>query len=256
MKWLSYKLWKEKNALKPSRAFRSALWKKLDSAWQDAFQPKTLWYQIPVFKYSLVALAVLIVVGSSGVGAYAYNSSEVTEGTVFYPVKRAIERVEEKVVERRKPEVQARFYLKQIERREAEEKVMVKRGRVAEQIQKVEEKIERTEKRLEMINVKLDETSEKIKDDVLKERIDKRLEIMEIKREKLKNKEINRVKSASPADHAASNLNLNQEPYEESNTSTGTGDVVGDNDAGAGRETRRQGETKERRASDTDADTE
>ena len=254
MKWLSYKLWKEKNALKPSRAFRSALWKKLDSAWQDAFQPKTLWYQIPVFKYSLVALAVLIVVGSSGVGAYAYNSSEVTEGTVFYPVKRAIERVEEKVVERRKPEVQARFYLKQIERREAEEKVMVKRGRVAEQIQKVEEKIERTEKRLEIINVKLNDASEKVKDSVLKERIDKRLEIMEMKREKLKNKEIRQKFDGNYKE--INNLIINQEPYEESDTSAGTGDAVGDNDAGVGRETRRQGETKEQRASGTDADTE
>lgn len=195
MKWLFYKLWKENNALRPSRGFRSALWKKLDSAWQEIYQPKVFWYQMPVFKYSLVALVVLIVVGSTGVGAYAYNSPEVTEGTRLYGIKRAIERVEEKVVERRAPEIRAKFYLKQIERRETEKQVMVRRGRTAEQTE----------------NKKLEKKQ---------------------------------------------NLNLNQKPYEESNTSAGTGDVVGDSNAGAGRETRRQGETKGQRASDTDADTE
>ena len=128
MKWLSYKLWKEKKAIEPSREFRSALWNKLDNAWQEIYQPKVFWYQMPVFKYSLATLVVLIFVSTTGVGAYAYNSPKVTEGTRLYGIKKTIERVEEKVVERRRPEVQAKFYLKQIKRREREKARLVRKN--------------------------------------------------------------------------------------------------------------------------------
>jgi len=169
MKWLSYKLWKERNSLKPSCAFKLSLWKKLDKTWQETHIQCNFWYQNRVFKYSMVSLVILAVVASSGVGAYAYNSPEVTEGTKLYPIKRAIEKVEEKT--KKTPEAKAKFYLKQIQRREVEKDKLEKKSKRQVQLQQLEEKINKTEEQLEKVNTDLVTSSLK---DQVKQRLEKR----------------------------------------------------------------------------------
>jgi len=236
MKLVNYKLWKEKKAIEPSREFRSALWNKLDNAWQEIYQPKVFWYQMPVFKYSLATLVVLIFVSTTGVGAYAYNSPKVTEGTRLYGIKKTIERVEEKVVERRRPEVQAKFYLKQIERREAE-KVVVERRKAHEvQLQKTEEKIDRTEKQLEIVNQALLDASTTVKDTKVIEQVKKRLETrkerIEVKIEKAKEKSEEIQQKLDGNNEEIKNLIINPQPYEKSNHGvSGDGSSVGNGNA-------------------------
>ena len=230
-----YNLFREKRAFGPDKRFKRSLQKKLQTAWGELYPSRLMWYQMPALRYSMVALVVLVVVGSTGVGAYAYNSPEVTEGTRLYGVKRAIERIEEKVVERRAPEVQAKFYLKQIERREAEEKVMVRNGRVAEQIEKVEEKIERNEDRLEKVEQALAQPE-------IKAQVEKRLEK---RREKIETKIKTRL-IGGQADNKKlekkQDLIINQKLYEESTSSVGgDSDSVGDGFASTSEEAIRQG---------------
>lgn len=240
---LYYNLFREKRAFGPDKQFKRSLQKKLQTAWGELYPSRLMWYQMPAFRYSMVALVVLIFVSTTGVGAYAYNSTEVTEGTRLYGIKRAIERVEEKVVERRAPEVQAKFYLKQIERREAERQVIEKvRSQEfgAKSLQKTEEKIERTEKQLERVNQALINASTTVKDTKVIEQVQKRLETrkerienkIEIENKKLE--KINPAKSVSSTDRGASNLNLNPQPYEKSNHGvSGDGGGVGNGDASA-----------------------
>lgn len=233
-----YNLFREKRAFGPDKQFKRSLQKKLQTAWGELYPSRLMWYQMPAFKYSMVALAVLIFVSTTGVGAYAYNSPEVTEGTRLYGIKKVIENVEEKVVERRAPEVQAKFYLKQIERREAEKRIVERRRAHEVQLQKTEEKIERTEKKLEIINVELNKTPEKIKDGVLKKRIEKRLEIMRDKGDKIEAK----IEKAEEKLEKNKNLNLNQKPYEESNPSISSDDGgVGNGNASTSSEATGQG---------------
>lgn len=117
-----YNLFKIKRSLSPSTVFKASLQKDLNKAW-DAKYGKVSWVQTGVmYRAGAMAVAVLVLVGSGG--AYAYNSPDVTEGNIFYPVKKAIENVEEKT--RITPEAKAKFLLKKIERREAERERLVK----------------------------------------------------------------------------------------------------------------------------------
>lgn len=168
MKFLSFKLWKEKKALKPSRVFKLNLWKDLDNAWQRTHQRNNFWYQNRIFRYGMVALAVVTFFVSSGVGVYAYNSSGVTEGTALYPIKKAIEKVEEKT--KKTPEAKARFYLKQIDRREAEKRILEKKNKKEIQLYQLEEKIKNNENKLLEITEQL--ASSTLKDE-LKQRLEK-----------------------------------------------------------------------------------
>lgn len=255
---LYYNLFREKRAFGPDKQFKRSLQKKLQTAWGELYPSRLIWYKMPAFKYSMVALAVLIFVSTTGVGAYAYNSPEVTEGTRLYGIKKAIERVEEKVVERRKPEVQARFYLKQIDRREAEKQVVEKRRVHEVQLQKTEEKIDRTEKQLERVNQALIDASTTIKDTKVIEQVQKRLEI---RKERIETK----IEKAEEKLEKIKNLNLNQKPYEESNPSISGGNGgVGNGNASTSSEATGQGKAKgksswgriKQHILNTDADTE
>ncbi len=118
-----FNLWKLKRSTGPSATFKADLHKDLSVAW-DAKYGRAPWYQL-LAMHKAGALAVVVLVLASGGGAYAYNSSEVTEGTALYPVKQAIENVEE--ITKVTPEARAEFYLKKIQRREAEKEVIKKR---------------------------------------------------------------------------------------------------------------------------------
>ncbi|TSC84732.1 MAG: trichohyalin [Parcubacteria group bacterium Gr01-1014_13] len=115
-------LWKLKKSMSPSRDFKANLRKNLAISW-DAKHGKAPWYQLGM-RHAAASFSVITLLLSGGGAVYAYNSPEVTEGTTFYPIKQVIETVEEVV--QITPEAKAKFYLKKIERREAERKVLEK----------------------------------------------------------------------------------------------------------------------------------
>lgn len=173
---LLYRLRKASQKLSPAKAFKARLWRELDSAWQEHNLPSSAWYQTHWFRLSLVALAGLAAVGSFGTGVFAYSSPAVTENTPLYPVKRILERVEEKL--RHAPEAKAEFYLKQADRREVEKVVLEQRHQnlenVERQINIVDEELEETSKQLEKMEVKDARLRLRIK-----ERLEKRRERLE-----------------------------------------------------------------------------
>jgi len=140
-----YNLWKLKIGLAPCKAFKDDLWRDLNNAWgaryncSARYQPAGLLY-----KFAAFAAVVLLLIG--GTGAYAYVSPEVTVGTALYPIKQAVESAEEAT--KITPEAKAKFYLKQIKRREAEKTRLSSRNTIRLK-EKTEQSIERAEKRLE-----------------------------------------------------------------------------------------------------------
>jgi len=137
-----YNLWKAKYASKPDRLFKSNLWRELEQALPYEIP---FWYQQVWFKWSMVGAACLLIVSSLGTGVYAYNNPEVTEDTPLYAVKQVIERLEEAT--KITPVAKEKFLKKEIFRREAEKKVMEKRG---QSLNKVEERINKLEDRLKI----------------------------------------------------------------------------------------------------------
>jgi len=135
-----YNLWKARRSSEPSLLFKSDLWRKLEKS-----LPREIpfWYQQVWFKWSVVGAACLLVVSSFGTGVYAYNSPEVTENTPLYFIKQAMEKIEG--VTKITPIAKEKFIQKEITRREAEKKVMEKRGQA---LKKAEERINNLEDRL------------------------------------------------------------------------------------------------------------
>lgn len=123
-----YNLHAMKKSLNPSSTFKDSLHSKLGAAWEARYG-KTPWYR-SVGWYQAGAFAVVVLLLVGGGGAYAYSSPEITEGSALYPIKQAIETVEE--VTKITPEAKAEFYLKKIERREAEKEILQKKVIVAE----------------------------------------------------------------------------------------------------------------------------
>ena len=202
-----YNLWKLKQNFAPSKIFKDGLWRDLNSAWNSRYGRPT-WLQIGLLhKGAAFAVVTLLLIGSTG--AYAYVSPEVTEGTVFYPIKQVVESVEEVV--KITPEAKAKFYLKQIKRREAEKAGLVRKnlaqaGAKANVKAKVETKdfidevrIEKTEKSIERAEdhlERIEKIVEKIgsKDKKLREEVKNRLEIRLEKRQKQSEKKAEKQK--------------------------------------------------------------
>mgnify|MGYP001581470191 FL=1 len=161
----------------------------LSLAW-NAKYGRPSWLQIGLLHKGVAfAVVVLLLLGSTG--AYAYVSPGVTEGTVFYPVKQVVESVEEAT--KITPEAKAKFYLKQIKRREAEREIIKKKNPATEikkeikdakvdKIEKTEESIERAEDRLEKAQEVIEKTNSKNKK--LREEVKNRLEIRMERRQK------------------------------------------------------------------------
>ena len=110
-------------------AFKAGLRKDLNIAWDAKYAGKAPWYQLGIMRVTAGFAAVILLLTGGG-GVYAYNNPEVTEGTALYPIKQAIETVEE--VAKITPEAKAKFYIKKIERREAEQKVLEKKIQLPE----------------------------------------------------------------------------------------------------------------------------
>lgn len=200
MKWLHYNLWKAKQSLAPSRGFRRVLWRKLDNAWQERHGGVS-WYRVHLVRLVSASTIGVVLAGSAATGAYAYTSADVTEGNILYPVKKTIETVEEKV--QRTPEAKAQFYLKQIARREAEQKVLERRR---QKVVHVEEQIDQVENKLEATKELIASTTLNSNPD-LKEKIKERLEKRRARFENRKNileDHLQKIKSATTstkADH-------------------------------------------------------
>lgn len=138
-----FNLWREKQNLAPRSAFRRVLKKQLLFAWEGKYGV----VKKPWFVHYAGAIATgLVVVLTGTTGAYAYTSPQVTDGTLLYPVKRAIEKVEEKT--KTTPEAKAAFYLKQIDRREAEKAVLAGQQK---RVKRVEVEIEKNEESLSIV---------------------------------------------------------------------------------------------------------
>lgn len=134
MKLLRLQFWKARRALAPSARFKVALWSKLSARWDAKHLPKYAWYQTHWFRLSSAVTAGFMMVASCTTGAYAYVSPEVTEGTLLYPVKQALEKLEESA--QITPAAKAKFYLKKISRRAAERAVLDRQQRKAKTIER------------------------------------------------------------------------------------------------------------------------
>jgi len=208
-----YNLWKLKQDFAPGKVFKAGLERSLSRAW-NAKYGRPNWFQIGLLhKGAAFAVVVLLLIGSTG--AYAYVSPEVTEGSALYPVKQAVERAE--AVIKITPEAKAKFYLKQISRREAErdrlkarevktvapaakilemasatatarleivkEKIKQKRiEKTEELLDRAEENLEKTEKIMDKFNARNVQLREKVK-----ERLQIRVEKQKERLDKLEN---------------------------------------------------------------------
>jgi hypothetical protein len=173
---IRYNLWQEKSRISPDSKFRADLWSKLDAKMHAEYGTKHNWFETRAFKFAAVTAALVLVAASTGTGAYAYSSSSVTEGTPLYPVKQQLENLEEKI--QLTPEAKARFYLKKIERREAEVAQMNKTRVLKEKIIRVQDKIEQAEDNLIKVDKILQEKrsgDSRLREEI-KQRLEKRIE--------------------------------------------------------------------------------
>lgn len=148
MRSIKFLLYRVRRAARPSRAERQRIWETV--AKQLGSQGGAIsWYYQSWFRVSIAALVGIVLI-SFGTGAYAYSSPDVTAGAVLYPVKLALENVEEKI--KFSPAARARFYLKKIERREAEKATLQKKNKPSatldSQINTAEIKLEKVEREL------------------------------------------------------------------------------------------------------------
>ncbi len=109
---LLVKLWNARRDALPSRAFRLRLWQTLEAALPpDARQE----HHAFAFRRAAVGLAIMLPVIFFGTSVYAYASPSVTEGNVFYPMKRGIETFQLRMLH--KTEDVATYRLKLYDRR-------------------------------------------------------------------------------------------------------------------------------------------
>ena len=182
-----YNLWKVKRSASPSGVFKRELQKKLETVWNNRYATKIYWFQTRIFKFTAAGIIAVLLASSFGTGVYAYYSPEVTEGSALYPVKNTIEKIEEKI--KRTPEAQAKFYLKQLQRREAEKKILEEKNK---RVENLDMQIEKIGERLEQMNTKLQE--DQLKDKQLKSKVEQRLqERKKMLQEKIKRFEDRRV---------------------------------------------------------------
>ncbi|HLD61242.1 MAG TPA: hypothetical protein VJA27_03900 [Patescibacteria group bacterium] len=172
-----YKLWKARHSFSPTRIFKRELLHHLQSLYPADTRRASFRYQLIGFRMGIATVAGLMVIGSIGTTTYAYASPAVAEGTVLYPLKQQIETIEERWY--RTPEQKAKFYLRQIERREAERKVLRQK---TQRTAKTEERIETLEERLITIEQNLKKNQDEKIQRAVRERLEKRKQRLEQER--------------------------------------------------------------------------
>lgn len=169
-----FNLWKLKREMNPSMAFKAGLRKDLNVAWDARYGSKAPWYHLGMMRTASAFSAIVLLLTGGG-GVYAYNNPEVTEGSPLYPIKQAIETVEEVI--KTTPEAKAKFYLKKIERREAERAVLERKHKITEVKSEVEVKDIQAEIKLEV--------KAEVKDEVVKRKIKRTQKAIEKTEEEL-----------------------------------------------------------------------
>ncbi len=183
--FLKYNLKKAGKSLSARPGFKQELWQRLDGAFEPGTRPESVWYRHFSVRFAIVLVIAAMLVGTGATGVYAYSSPQVTDGTVLYPVKQSIERVEEKL--QTTPEKKAAFLLKQIDRREAEKKVLLAKRKP---LQKVNSAIVQVERKLEVTNAALEVTPKK--NPVLLQKVQDRLNERKDRLKKIKDQIKNR----------------------------------------------------------------
>lgn len=169
-----WNLWRAEQKLNPRAVFRRALKNRLLTVWESHYG------RVPepwLVHYAKAFTVGLIVVFTGTTSAYAYTSPQVTDGTILYPVKRAIERVEEKT--KTTPEAKAAFYLKQIDRREAEKTILAHQQK---RVKKVEVEIEKNEESLATAEQRIATSTSPVIKARAQKRLKKRKEWLELKK--------------------------------------------------------------------------
>ncbi len=185
-----YKLYRLRRTLCARPQFRQALKNRLTAVSaaqfsQSARPPRRH------FRFVMAGALALVLAVCTGTGAYAYQSPEVTVGTPLYPVKKVLEKVEEKL--QTTPTKKAEFDLKKIARREEEVTVLERRQKQTVAVEREINKIEKHLADLERVNeraIKLGQSAA-ITDEKLQQKIKQRLEL---RVERLEKKEAARKK--------------------------------------------------------------
>lgn len=113
MNKIEKQLKQERERASPSREFRSELWSKLSQSY-DATHPVSRVFS-PWFRFAAVGVTALALFVTTGVGVYAYESPDVVDGHVLYPVKGQLEKLEGRFAV--SAEARARFHAKMMARR-------------------------------------------------------------------------------------------------------------------------------------------
>lgn len=128
MSWKTlYNFYWLKKVSRPNRDFRQALWQNLSTEFEKLYpQPVFVWSYARLIKYSAAVLVLVLLSSTIGAGAYAFENPTVNESHWLYPLKRGVEKVEEKMT--RTAGQKAVFNLKQMHRRQAEINALAEEG--------------------------------------------------------------------------------------------------------------------------------
>jgi len=108
----AWKLNRTGKRLAPRRAFRSALRNRLCEAAPERFGRSA---GIRGWRLAAGGVCAVVLVFGGGTGVYAYESQDVVEGSMLYPVKAGIERAQEAIA--RTPAAKAEVHAVMLERR-------------------------------------------------------------------------------------------------------------------------------------------
>lgn len=166
MNWkFLYNLWQSKKSVSPEVNFKNKLWNRLSLVWDEQYKANSQTSVFVWYKWISVGVSSFLLAGFLGTGVYAYNSSAVTTGTLLYPLKTVLEKVEEKI--KQQPKAKAEFYLKTLEKREQEMEAIVAK----QQEKKLVNSMNLTEERVEY----LEQALENLEDTLVKEEVDSEL---------------------------------------------------------------------------------
>jgi hypothetical protein len=113
MFFLKRQLKKLGNSVRMSKTNRAQLWSTLSEAFDEEYS------DIPVcshrFRFASAGLLAIVLMTTMGTGVYAYESPDVVDGHVFYPIKSGIEQMQKSFA--RSPEARAEFHANMMNRR-------------------------------------------------------------------------------------------------------------------------------------------
>lgn len=189
---LLYNLWQSRRSASPGAEFKNKLWKRLSNSFDAQHARTFVRPKLAVFKWVSAGAALSLLLAGFGTGAYAYNSPSVTSLDALYPIKKAIEQVEEQT--RKTPEAKAGFYLKTLSKRDKEVDKIVEKfdnGRLensmrvtVEHVKDLEEHLAEVDAVLENANPENPRLLEKVRDR-LERKMEKRQEWLKKAEQKL-----------------------------------------------------------------------